>query len=162
MHNRLSSYYLNKDHGHLAHQFLDRDYKLDDKDLDQTISIDDYLSILSYDEIKEMHWGPASKKEDEPTTRRQRRSAPPPPSPEDDDIPFNKTPKDEEETPPTRRTRRTPGKVTEEVKEEEKVDKASDECPGGGTFGVSIEQLDSCAKCKVWDDCAKLADKMGK
>jgi hypothetical protein len=36
------------------------------------------------------------------------------------------------------------------------------ECPGGGTFGVSIEQLDHCNTCEVWDDCAKKADELDK
>ena len=35
-----------------------------------------------------------------------------------------------------------------------------DECPGGGTMGVDIEQLDACKTCPNWDPCEAEADRL--
>ena len=31
-------------------------------------------------------------------------------------------------------------------------------CPGGGTFGEDLEELDYCEKCKIWKDCVKKSE----
>jgi hypothetical protein len=35
-----------------------------------------------------------------------------------------------------------------------------DECPGGGTMGVDIEQLEECKTCVNWDPCEEEADRL--
>ena len=54
-------------------------------------------------------------------------------------------------------------KILEAVEETEEEDSDSDddeECPGGGTFGEDLEELDHCEKCKVWKQCVKKNEEM--
>ena len=51
--------------------------------------------------------------------------------------------------------RKTAGKA-----EPKKEETAAQECPGGGVFGESIDELAFCNQCNKWDECAEAADSM--
>jgi len=151
----------------VAHQFLDRDYTIADETLDEGISLDDYIEVLSYEELEKMYWGrrmpsrtETGDESPEPTsdrvdTKRRRIPKSEPTKKEEDSPPWHE---DTKEEAPTRRPRKPPVN-----KEEPKEKSSSDtECPGGGTFGVDIEQLSHCGTCKVWDDCALKAEQLNK
>lgn len=42
---------------YLGHKFVDRDYKISDKMLGAAHTLDELITILSYEEIEEMYWG---------------------------------------------------------------------------------------------------------
>jgi hypothetical protein len=112
--------------------FLDRREEIDDEVLDQAISFDEGLILLSYEEIEKIMYGQDEDEEDE--------------APEKD---KNKDEKDEDGVP-------------EKKDEEEKDDKPSKEkCPKGHKWGEAGKHGKDCKKCdeKRWDDCCEAGSK---
>lgn len=116
---------------YVGFKFLDREEPISDEILDQAVSLDEYVKILSYDELKEIFQGsdeedekplkrrtkrkeePEEEEEEETPKTKVRKKREPEPEPEEeiDDIPFDKdSDETEEETesdePPQRRSRR--------------------------------------------------------
>jgi hypothetical protein len=133
---------------HMALQFLDRDYEIDDETLESAHVLDELVEFPSYDEIYQMYWGEdadagddVEDEEEEERPRRSRRSSAP-------------------------RSRRRPSKKEEpeDAEEEDEYEdewedgeeeeaEADDECPAGGVFGEDCNQYDECEDCEIWDDC---------
>jgi hypothetical protein len=44
--------------------------------------------------------------------------------------------------------------------EPEKTVSSGGKCPGGGTFGVDIDELKECDSCPLWKDCAREQDRI--
>jgi hypothetical protein len=147
---------------YLSHQFLDRNYKIDDKTLDDAMSLDESIIILTYEEFNNKYWGTDGEKkvdeEKEAEPKTSKRSARKPPVKEEE----NKDEKQKEETKDTPTPRRTRTRAKKEEPEEKPEEKPSDnKCPAGGVFGVDIDKpLPECDNCEVWDDCGKEADNL--
>lgn len=122
-----------------AHEFLDRKETIPNELCDQTVSLDDYLIILSYEEIKTMHEG-------------LNLTSPPPETPSEE----KKT--EEEPSPTPEEAPRRKSAPLQPKKEEEK--KELNPCPGGGVYGIDIDTFDHCGECEAWDSCAEEARKM--
>ncbi|MFA7099904.1 MAG: hypothetical protein WC143_07480 [Eubacteriales bacterium] len=60
----------------------------------------------------------------------------------------------DEKVKPTQKTK------TKLDKEPEKTVSSGGKCPGGGTFGVDIDELKECDSCKFWKDCAREQDRI--
>jgi len=149
---------------YIAHQFLDRDYTIEDSTLDDALALDEAIIVLTYDEIKSKYWGEeevqAEGPDDEPAPSKRARK----PAPVQEEDPKEHAGPDEEngskepedETPqPRRRVRK---KAEEPAKEEKKKE---GECPAGGQFGVDLDKpLPECDNCDVWDDCAAKANEI--
>ena len=144
------------------HQFLDRDYKISDKTLDQAHQLDMIINVLSYDELHDAFWGKKGEEvEPEKPTRPARRRG----------TPEQKTePEPETEQPPKRTARRTRAKPEESsstssseptTSQRSTPSETDNKCPGGGVFGVDTDKLtDACPKCEVWDDCGEENDRL--
>lgn len=145
---------------YMAHQFLDRDYVIDDGILDSTISLDEAIVVLSYEELRNKYWGgedtPATgpdEEEEQPTTKpaRAAKRAPVQKEPEEEEAPQEEKEPEEQPKPRTR--------VRKQPAQEEESD--GGKCPAGGVFGKDIDKpLPECDNCEVWDDCAAEADRL--
>jgi len=154
---------------YMAHQFLDREYKVSDEVLDSTISLDQGIIVLTYEELKRKYWGgediPATSPEEEEEQPKATRATRRPPVQEEEEPETEERQPDEEEEQqepeeqPTRRRVRKPQQEEQPEEEEENGNK----CPAGGVFGKDIDKpLPECDDCKVWDDCAAEADRLEK
>lgn len=152
-------------------QFVDREEELDEEVLEGAISFDQYLKVLSYDEIEKVLNGadddddedpdedekPAKKSkddddEDEKPAKKGKKPAKDDDDEDDDDDDdepvkkpakkFTKKDDDDEDEKPAKK----PGKPAK---------KSSGECPHGHTFGDDCDEYDHCEKCDVWDACCK-------
>lgn len=107
-----------------GHKLLAREYVIPDEVLAKVFTLDEEIIIPSYDTMKKAYFGKTN----------------------DDDETKNM------EASQTERQERI---STPETKEPEpEISKSNANCPGGGTFGVSIDQLPPCGTCKAYDKCA--------
>lgn len=137
-----------------GHQFLERDYEIDDETLDAAYVIEDLVTIPTYEEIKEIFVGSGDREEDEkeeekPSAKRNRRND------EEDE-------EDEEEVEKTTtragRSRTTRSRDDEEEEDKESAGKDKDNSCDG--FGIKIDELDECENCEGYDECAEEFDRM--
>lgn len=139
---------------YVSHDFMDRKEPISDEILDSALSLDDYLVIKDYDEIKALHEGanlyteaeekPAEEKEEKQVDKERK---------EEQQAEEQKAeqPPAEEKSATTRR--RAP--LGQDKKNEEASGPQT--CPGGGVFAQDIDTLDHCPECDKWEDCAKAA-----
>lgn len=131
---------------HLALQFLDRDYEIDDELLDEAHTLDDLIDKPTYEQVYKLYWGEDmeegegegdddDEEEDRPRRGRGRRTA---------------------SAPKRRRTRDEDDE--EEDDDEDDDGYADDECPHGGVFGDDCNNLDECEECDAWDECYAAAE----
>lgn len=123
----------------LGHKFIDRDEPIPDDICDQSFSLDTCIKMHPlYDEIADAYFG---KDDDVPDKELPEEGDEV--INENDDIPmFSET---EEAEPPE--------ETTEETEEK------TNECPGGGEFGIDTDTLPECKNCEIWDECAEEAAK---
>jgi hypothetical protein len=159
---------------YMAHQFLDRDYVIDDDILDMAIPLDEAIIVLNYEELKNKYWGGSEEEatdpddEAKPEAKPSRRARVP--VKEEQKKPESSPTEDKDkETPPEdkpasrRRVRQQQQQKEQKPQEEEKKPEPEGECPAGGVFGVDLDNpLDECDDCKVWDDCAREANRLEK
>jgi len=122
-------------------KFEDREIDITDKMIEEAVSFDDIMEVLTADEIEKILYGCDDDEEEERDNKRKKGNR----EDEDDD--------DEEDKPKK--------KVKEE--EEEKPKKGKD-CPSGFEFGKDVDKHKECEECKIWDDCdeAKFKSKKAK
>lgn len=114
--------------------FVDRKEEIDEDILDQAITLDEFLNIKSYEQIKNLfHSGVADESEDEGEEDSQKRK---------DKKYFDKIKEDQEE-------------------EEKSSKKKKNRCPFGFKFGVDTDEKDECNECEEWDDCDEEKSKQG-
>lgn len=140
-----------------SHQFVDRDYVIEDEILKAAHCFDEMVHIPTYEEVYELYWGEAPEGDsssteeppepgETPSGRGGRRSSPP------------------AEDKPATRSRRTKTEAKENPPEDDKVEEDSDdgenadtgeevECPVGGSFGDDFNEYEECDNCPVWDKC---------
>lgn len=109
-------------------EFVDREEEIDEEILEQAITIDEYLNIKSYEQIKSLfHSGVPDDNDDE---------------------------EDEEETQ-KRKDKKYFNKIKEDQESEEKKSKKSkkNKCSFGYEFGVDTDEKDECNECEEWDEC---------
>lgn len=109
---------------YLAHTFIDRDYAIPDEILEQALTLDQIITVPTYEEVYKAHFG-EDMPEGEHSNKQEERLQPPPVLP----------------TTRASRSTRIPTTKTEE------------ECPGEGQFGVDTDNLPQCGECAVWDSC---------
>lgn len=130
----------------LGHQFVERDYVIDDSILDTAFQLDQIINVPTYEELEATFFGSEGKSEEAPPEE-----APPEPEPPKPSKLLKRAgaaeepPKEEKKTP----TRINPTKTT-----------VTGECPAGGTFGIDCEDLVECGKCRMWNDCSAEKDKI--
>lgn len=133
---------------HMALQFLDRDYEIDDETLESAHVLDELVEFPSYDEIYQMYWGEDAdagddvEDEEEERPRRSRRSS----------APRSRRRQSKKEEPEDAEEDEYEDEW-EDGEEEEAEAEADDECPAGGVFGEDCNQYDECEDCEIWDDC---------
>jgi hypothetical protein len=136
-----------------GHQFVERDYDIPQKILDQAYILDEIVHIPTYEEVyKKLHGGsapvPAS------SGLRNKRE-------DREDIPVELERQPEEEVLPRKRNaaiepERRRNSVLEEV-----TTAVSQVCPVGGRFGIDHNQLKKCDTCNLYDACADAASEQG-
>lgn len=115
-------------------EFVDRKEEIDEDILNQAITLDEFLNIKSYEQIKSLfHSGVADESGDE-----------------------------EEEDSQKRKDKKYFDKIKEDQEEEEKSSKKKkNRCPFGFKFGVDTDEKDECNECEEWDDCDEEKLKQG-
>ncbi len=136
----------------LGHQFVERDYTIDEATLNSAFQLDQIIIIPTYEELQNAFFG-EEKEEGEGIEQQPpeaQKEEPPPESPKSPRL-LRRTEevKTQEEKPP----KRTPVRQIPETK-------AEGECPAGGAYGVDCEDLKECGECEVWKDCSVVKDEM--
>jgi hypothetical protein len=142
--------------------FLEREEEIDDDLIDQAISFDEGLVILSEEQIEKIMYGADEDEEDD--DEKGKKSS-------ENTSPYTEEEPDEDEDGETEEERRarirkeksTAAKKAKEEKEEdeEEEDKKSEKSSSNkkpDCFGKKCDKLDKCDKCGDWDDCM---DEMG-
>lgn len=132
-------------------KFIDREEEVDEDLIDEALSFDKGLILLTADQIEEvMHGGDIDdddddepedddikeEEDDEPEEKPKKKKKKKPESEDDDDDDD-----DEPETPP---------KKSDKKNNKKKSDKSK--CPHGHTFG-EVDDHDECTDCESWDAC---------
>ena len=155
------------------HQFLDRDYTIPDEIWMDLTPLDELIHKPSFEELYEAHFGSPY---EETTTRKPVQKPAATQSTEETKVPpvrtrvplkkptpAAKAPAAKKPAPATRIQRAAKSApVTEEpvVETPEGTPEGTGDCPGGGVFGVDIDQMDHCPQCENWDDCAAEANRL--
>ncbi len=127
----------------LGHKFIDRDEPIPDDICDQSFSLDACIKMHpSYDEIADAYFG------------------------KEDDVPNGELSEGVDESLPeevdevTNENDDVPMfSETEKAETPEETEEKTNECPGGGEFGIDTDTLDECKSCEIWDECAEEAAK---
>lgn len=116
---------------YIGHRLLDREYIIEDKFLigANERPLDTLIHIPEYPEVKAALFGFGAKKVEE------KASETPPPA----ETPTQDTPQGDLPLPESQDTPPATGATA---------------CPGGGTFGVDIDQLKDCADCASYEGCS--------
>lgn len=135
---------------YIGHKLLDRDYGIDDQDLDDAYLLDDIIHIPSYEEVFKAYWagirelpqqGQEQKEGEDGEGSRRRRSP----------VTTESTSQTQETTaPPVATGRRTRQQQSVQTQEQDGVKR----CPQGGKFGEDIDKLEGCNTCDIYDSCA--------
>jgi hypothetical protein len=172
-------------------KFEEREVDVTDKMIDQAVSFDEAMKVLSADEIEKILFGgddDEDEDEDDKDSKRKKRDR----DEEDDeeDQPKRKGKKDEDDDEEDdrkskkrksdddddsegvdKKSKKSSERTDEEEKpkkkvkeEEEEKPKKSKECPEGFEFGKDVDKHKACEECKYWDDCdeAKFKSKKAK
>jgi hypothetical protein len=133
---------------------VERDEQYDEAILDEVPNLDECLTVLEYDALKNLFFNVVSddepetdEKESEPETPRKARGFRKREEVVEDDAPAepeNKEEEEEEEEKPRQRVRRNNTK-----------DKVDTRCPFGHVFGKDYDAFEDCDDCDVWRDCRK-------
>jgi len=125
---------------YIGHRFIDREYEIEDKFLIQANEhpLDSLLHLPEYPEVQAALFGfgvKAEEKEEVKDTSKAQQDLPLP----SEDTPASNIPK-------------------ENIAD----DAPAITCPGGGKFGVDIDQLKECGECGKYEECSaeetRLAD----
>lgn len=159
------------------HNFIDRDYAIPDEMLEKVQPLANFLTRLTYEEVKKMHLSGTSGSTGDSQAEAEEHYEPPTRAPKEEPAPTRtRQPLKTEEEPPTRATRATRSEPKEESEKKEeppkraprravreeppkeepanKEEAGDNACPAGGKFGVDIDKLQGCMPCEIWDDCA--------
>lgn len=164
----------------MAHKLEERDYDIEDDDLDSVYCLEDLLDQKTYEELYELFWqeeftgkkGPPksqrddddrkskkSKKDDDDDDDRSSRRRRSKDDDDDDDRKSKKKSRDDDDDD-DRSSRRKRSHDDDDddddrkSKKSKKDDDDDDECPKGYIFGEDIDKHDACQKCKVFEACA--------
>lgn len=158
--------------------FLEREEGYDEKMLDTIPSLDELLTVMSYEALQAKFFeldseettkeADEDEEEEEKPIVRKKKTIAPEPEPEEEE--------EEEEAPAPPVRKKKPAPVVEEDDEDEedeeeetptpvrtkktavpepaaKAKPAGNKCPHGHKFGVDVEKYDECDDCKLWDAC---------
>lgn len=133
----------NKYFEYKSFSFEDREEEIDDEILDNAVSLDEAMVVLSYEEIEKIFFGIPEEEEDE-----------------DDERPKKKRPidEDEEENEKSAKKKKDEDNPFDDsdlpFDEDEKPKKdKKNKCPHGYNYGKDADEYKECKKCKLWDDC---------
>lgn len=133
--------------------FLDRDEEIDEDILDEAVSLDELLTVPTYEEVSNLFYGIDS----------------------DDDEDKDDEEEEEEEEKPTKKHKhkRTVKNDSADDEDEEEDDEEEDgeepeekpakkskkeKCPHDHKFGVDTDEYKECESCELWDDCMEELD----
>lgn len=140
--------------------FADRKEQYDDEVLDTIPALDECLTILGYDELKDKFYSSFTAEDDEEdddededlkrgkTKIKARKATKPEPEDEDEDDEDNdeeEEPEDEdeeEEPEPVKQKQPSRNRKTKELK-----------CPENYVFGKDNDKYDDCEDCDLWNEC---------
>lgn len=132
---------------YVGHKLLDRDYQLDDVDMDDAYILDDLIYIPTYEEVFKAYWAgikelpDQQKAEDNVSGRRRKTSTSSEPVQEQTATVVEST---------GRRTRQQVQTDHSSTNEGSTISN----CPQNGKFGEDIDQLEGCNSCEIYDKCA--------
>ncbi len=114
-----------------AHQFLTRDYEIDDETLDNAHSLDEIIEIPTYGEVYELYWGESV---------------------------VNNEPEPEPEPEPEKKTSSRRGKSKKNNLKPKDDKKNTNECPNDFIFGEDNGLKPECEDCdpEIWEKCVEL------
>jgi hypothetical protein len=121
--------------------FLDREEELDEDLIDQAISFDEGLILLSAEDIEKILYG---QDEDEEEDEKEK-----------DNGKSSKKDEDEEEEEPKKKKDKSKDEEDDEEEEKPKKDKKSSkkkECPASHKW-AEADSHKECKKCEVWEEC---------
>jgi len=154
----------NKYFEYKSFSFEDREEEIDEEILDNAVSLDEAMVVLSYEEIEKIFFGIPEDEEEEEDERPKKKKAP-----ADEE-------EDEEEEQPRKKKRLVDEDEEEEESEKPKKKKKDEDnpfddsdipfdtdekpkkdkknkCPHGYNYGKDADEYKECKKCKLWDDC---------
>lgn len=147
--------------------FVDRESEIDSDVLDQVVSLDEALVVLSFEEIEKIFFAePSDEEEDEedekPSKKKSKHRDEEEEDEEEDEKPAPKKKKpsreeEEEEEEPAPKKKAKPKDDDEEEDEEPAPKKSSSgKCPHGHRFGKDTDEFPECDKCdkKIWKACS--------
>ena len=124
-------------------KFLESDIDIDSL-IEDTVSLDECLNVLSFEEITSVIEGfdeEDEEDEEEQVTRKKKTTKKKSQEEEED---YEDEEDEDEEEPPK--------KESKSQKRRKKTQKAN-KCPHGHTFGDDCEEHDECDKCEKWEEC---------
>jgi hypothetical protein len=110
---------------------VERDEQYEESIIDDMVSLDSLVSVLSYEEIEKKFFG----------------------------VPDDEDEEDEEEKEAPKRKSKKTKKQDEEIEEEEEEEKpkkksGKSKCPHGHKFGDDCDEHPECDDCEMWDECS--------
>ena len=132
--------------------FEDREEELDDI-LDDAVSLDEALTVLSAEEIEKIFYGaPDDEAEEDEAPAKGKKS-----DDDDDDRPRNKRKEEsepEEDERPRNKNKKDDPFNDDDVPIDKPVEKdKKNKCPHGYRYGKDTDEYKECKKCPLWDDC---------
>jgi len=126
-------------------RFEDREVEFDVDIVEDTISFDEIMEVLTYTEIEAIYLGePDDDDDEEKMVKKEKVGKKKKQDDDDDDEP------EEEEL--------VKKKSSKKEESEEKKKGKSQECPKGFKFGKDCDKHDECDTCKIWDECSDASE----
>lgn len=137
--------------GYAGHRFVDRPEPISNEELEEVVCLDEIIKIHTYDEICDIFYGssPKDSSKDDERDEEKYSGKDDEGDEEKDEMDDERDEQDQPDDPPpqteklNRRSRREPKVPT---------------CPHGGVIGEDIDELKECEECKVYNQCADIAD----
>lgn len=136
-----------------GHKFINRKEDIPDEILESSIALNEYITIMSADEIQELMDAAKPESDDDEAPRKTRK-------------PLGRPKDDEEEEEAPRKPRKTLGRSSDEDETPRKReaparrrpsrDEEENPCPKGHVFGDDNEEYEDCAECpdRKYNACA--------
>lgn len=123
-----------KNTSYIGHRFVDRDYSIPKELRNEAFCLDELIKVPTYDEVYESFWGQTVSKEEDKEEKTEKKTG-------------------------RKRLRQPLNESTKETEEKSSAENA-DICPHEGTFGITIDELEKCDSCDIYNDCMQKATEL--
>jgi len=145
----------------VGHRLVDRDYSISDEILEQAKTLDELITIPSYDEVYSLYWG----EEAETKNKNKRKKNVVEETEEEETKEEELLEVEEEAEEEVEEEAEEVEEEAEEVEEEaEEPELDPDECPNDGEFGKDFNKMEDCETCpeSQWELCKERSSEIKK